>query len=259
MTGTRLSGRIALITGASSGLGAHFARLYAAEGAAVVIGARRVERVAALADEINAAGGQNGGRALAVTLDVNDEASIIAAFDAAEAAIGVPDVVVANAGIVVPGRALDVPAEGIRSVIETNYTGVFLTAREGARRMIAAGSKASEKGRVILLGSITSHMTGQGDATYAASKLAVQHLGRQLAQEWARLGISVNTIQPGYITTEIAGDWFDTEGGKAQIATWPRRRLTDITALDEPMVFFASDASRQVTGAHLTVDDGQSL
>lgn len=255
MTGNRLAGRIALITGASSGLGAHFARLYAAEGAAVVIGARRVERVVALADEINAA----GGKALAVTLDVNDEASIIAAFDAAEAAIGVPDVVVANAGIVVGGRAIDVPADGIRSVIETNYTGVFLTAREGARRMIAAGSKQSEKGRVILLGSITSHMTGQGDATYAASKLAVQHLGRQLAQEWARLGISVNTIQPGYITTEIAGDWFDTEGGKAQIATWPRRRLTDITALDEPMVFFASDASRQVTGAHLTVDDGQSL
>lgn len=255
MTGNRLAGRIALITGASSGLGAHFARLYAAEGAAVVIGARRVERVVALADEINAA----GGKALAVTLDVNDEASIIAAFDAAEAAIGVPDVVVANAGIVVGGRAIDVPADGIRSVIDTNYTGVFLTAREGARRMIAAGSKQSEKGRVILLGSITSHMTGQGDATYAASKLAVQHLGRQLAQEWARLGISVNTIQPGYITTEIAGDWFDTEGGKAQIATWPRRRLTDITALDEPMVFFASDASRQVTGAHLTVDDGQSL
>jgi NAD(P)-dependent dehydrogenase (short-subunit alcohol dehydrogenase family) len=251
MTSNRLSGRIALITGASSGLGEHFARLYAGEGAAVVIGARRVERIAALADEINAAGGK--------ALAVNDEASIIAAFDAAEAQIGVPDVVVANAGIVVPGRAIDVPAEGIRSVIETNYTGVFLTAREGARRMIAAGSKASEKGRVILIGSITSHMTGQGDATYAASKLAVQHLGRQLAQEWARLGISVNTIQPGYISTEIAGDWFDTEGGKAQINTWPRRRLTAMTALDEPMVFFASDAARQVTGSHITVDDGQSL
>lgn len=255
MTGNRLAGRIALITGASSGFGAHFARLYASEGAAVVIGARRAERVAALADEINA----GGGKALAVAMDVTDEASLIAAFDAAEAAIGVPDVVVANAGIVVPGRALDVSAEGIRSVVDTNFTGVYLTAREGARRMIAAGSKQSEKGRVILIGSITSHMTAQGDAAYAATKLAVQHLGRQFAQEWVRQGISVNTIQPGYISTEIAGDWFDTEGGKAQIAGWPRRRLTDITALDEPMVFFASDASRQVTGAHLTVDDGQSL
>ena len=255
MTGNRLAGRIALITGASSGFGAHFARLYASEGAAVVIGARRAERVAALADEINA----GGGKALAVAMDVTDEASLIAAFDAAEAAIGVPDVVVANAGIVVPGRALDVSAEGIRSVVDTNFTGVYLTAREGARRMIAAGSKQSEKGRVILIGSITSHMTAQGDAAYAATKLAVQHLGRQFAQEWVRQGISVNTIQPGYVSTEIAGDWFDTEGGKAQIAGWPRRRLTDITALDEPMVFFASDASRQVTGAHLTVDDGQSL
>lgn len=239
MTGNRLAGRIALITGASSGFGAHFARLYASEGAAVVIGARRAERVAALADEINA----GGGKALAVAMDVTDEASLIAA----------------NAGIVVPGRALDVSAEGIRSVVDTNFTGVYLTAREGARRMIAAGSKQSEKGRVILIGSITSHMTAQGDAAYAATKLAVQHLGRQFAQEWVRQGISVNTIQPGYISTEIAGDWFDTDGGKAQIAGWPRRRLTDITALDEPMVFFASDASRQVTGAHLTVDDGQSL
>ena len=255
MTGNRLAGRIALITGASSGFGAHFARLYANEGAAVVIGARRVERVAALADEINA----GGGKALAVPMDVTDEASLIAAFDAAEAAIGVPDVVVANAGIVVPGRALDVSAEGIRSVVDTNFTGVYLTAREGARRMIAAGSKQSEKGRVILIGSITSQMTAQGDAAYAATKLAVQHLGRQFAQEWVRQGISVNTVQPGYISTEIAGDWFDTDGGKAQIAGWPRRRLTDITALDEPMVFFASDAARQVTGAHLTVDDGQSL
>lgn len=255
MTGNRLAGRIALITGASSGLGEHFARLYVREGAAVVIGARRVERVQALADEINAA----GGKALAVAMDVTDEASIIAAFDAAEASIGVPDVVVANAGIVVPGRAVDVPAEGIRSVVDTNFTGVYLTAREGARRMIAAGSRQSEKGRVILIGSITSHMTAQGDAAYAATKLAVQHLGRQFAQEWVRQGISVNTIQPGYISTEIAGDWFDTEGGKAQIASWPRRRLTDVTALDEPMVFFASDASRQITGAHITVDDGQSL
>lgn len=255
MSGNRLAGRIALITGASSGLGAHFARLYAGESAAVVIGARRVDRVQALADEINAA----GGKALAVAIDVTDEASIIAAFDAAEAAIGVPDVVVANAGIVVPGRAVDVSAEGIRSVVDTNFTGVYLTAREGARRMIKAGSKQSEKGRVILIGSITSHMTAQGDAAYAATKLAVQHLGRQFAQEWVRLGISVNTIQPGYISTEIAGDWFDTEGGKAQIASWPRRRLTDVTALDEPMIFFASDASRQITGAHITVDDGQSL
>jgi NAD(P)-dependent dehydrogenase (short-subunit alcohol dehydrogenase family) len=255
MTGNRLATRIALITGASSGLGAHFARLYANAGAAVVLGARRTERTAVLAAEIEAAGGQ----ALSVALDVTDEASIIAAFDAAEVRFGAPDVVVANAGIVVPGRAIDVPAEGIRSVIETNFTGVYLTAREGARRMIAAGSKASERGRIILIGSITAEMTGQGDSAYAAGKAGVAHLGRQLAAEWVRQGINVNVIQPGYIRTEIGGEWFDTDGGKAQIAGWHRRRLTDITALDELMLFFASDASRMVTGAHISVDDGQSL
>lgn len=250
-----LEGRIALITGASSGLGAHFARLYAAAGAAVVVGARRVERVNALADEINGA----GGRALAVALDVTDEASIIAAFDAAEAAIGVPDVVLANAGVVGAGRAIDVEAVTVRRVVDTNFNGVYLTAREGARRMIAAGSKQSERGRIILTGSITAQMTGIGDAAYAATKLAVQHLGRQFAREWARLGINVNVIQPGYILTEIDDGWFETEGGKAQIASWPRKRLTDISALDDMVLFFGSDASRQVTGTFISLDDGQSL
>lgn len=250
-----LEGRIALITGGSSGLGAHFARLYAAAGAAVVVGARRIERVSALAAQIEA----GGGRALAVALDVTDEASIIAAFDAAEAALGVPDVVLANAGIVEAGRSVDLPADAVRGVVDTNFTGVYLTAREGARRMIAAGSKQSGRGRIVLTGSITAQMTGMGDAAYAATKLAVQHLGRQFAREWARSGINVNVIQPGYIRTEIDGEWFDSAGGKAQIASWPRQRLTDISALDDMMLFFASDASRQVTGTFITVDDGQSL
>lgn len=250
-----LEGRIALITGASSGLGAHFARLFVAAGAAVVIGARRVERVAALAEELNA----GGGKALPVALDVTDEASIIAAFDAAEAWLGAPDVVVANAGIVEAGRSIDLPADAIRRVVDTNFNGAFLTAREGARRMIKAGSKQTGRGRIILTGSITADLTGTGDAAYASTKLAVQHLGRQFAREWARLGINVNVIQPGYIRTEIDGEWFDTEGGQKQIAGWPRRRLTPITALDDPLLFFASDASEYVTGAHISLDDGQSL
>lgn len=250
-----LEGRVALITGASSGLGARFARLFAAAGAAVVIGARRAERIASLAAEIEAA----GGRCLAVSMDVTDEASIIAAFDAAEAAYGAPDVVVANAGIAEAGRSVDLPADAMRRVVDTNFNGVWLTAREGARRMIKVGSKESRRGRIILTGSITAEMTGQGDAAYAASKAGVVHLGRQFAREWARLGINVNTVQPGYIRTEIDGEWFDSEGGAKQIASWPRRRLTDISALDDPMLFLASDASEYVTGSHITVDDGQSL
>lgn len=257
MTQTRysLAGRVALITGASSGLGAHFARLYAAAGAAVVIGARRVERVEALAAEIAAA----GGKALAVAMDVTDEDSLRAAYDAAEQAFGAPDVVVANAGLAEAGRSIDLAQEQVRRVVDTNFTGAYLTAREGARRMIAAGSKGSGKGRVILIGSITSMMTGQGDSAYAATKAAIAHLGRQFAREWVRQGINVNVIHPGYIRTEIDGEWFDSEGGAKQIASWPRRRMVDIAALDDLMLFFASDASAQVTGTDIAVDDGQSL
>ncbi|MDR3386339.1 MAG: SDR family NAD(P)-dependent oxidoreductase [Rudaea sp.] len=247
-----LDGRIALITGASSGIGAHLARVFASAGAKVVLGARRVDRIASLAAEIGAA-------ALPVAMDVTDEASIVAAFDAAEAHFGTPDIVLANAGVADPGRAIDLSAEQVRRVIETNFTAVYFTAREGARRMIAAGSKQTGRGRIVLTGSITAGMTGEGDSAYAASKAGVAHLGRQLAREWTRLGINVNTVQPGYIHTEIDADWFATEGGKAQIARWPRRRLTPIEALNDPMLFFASDASAYVTGTHITIDDGQSL
>jgi NAD(P)-dependent dehydrogenase (short-subunit alcohol dehydrogenase family) len=247
-----LSGRVALITGASSGFGAHFARLFVREGARVVLGARRTDRIAELAAEL-------GEAALAVPMDVTDEASIVAAYDAAEARFGTVDTVIANAGVVAAGRSIDLPLTDVASVVNTNFTGLYLTAREGARRMIAAGFKAHGRGRVVLIGSITAEMTGQGDAAYAATKAGVAHLGRQFAREWVRQGINVNTIQPGYIRTEIGGDWFDTEGGKAQIAGWHRKRLCPIDALDAPLLFLASDTSVHVTGATLTVDDGQVL
>ncbi len=250
-----LAGRVALITGASSGLGAHFARLYAHAGATVVLGARRIERVAALADELTAA----GHRALAVKLDVTEESSVVAAYDAAESAFGVVDTIVANAGTSAAGRSTDVAFDSLNTLVATNLIGVLLTAREGAKRLIAAGSQKSGAGRVILLGSITAGLTGQGDSAYAATKAAVAHLGRNLAREWVRQGINVNTIQPGYIATEIAGDWFDTPGGKAQVAAFHRRRMQDISSLDAMMLYFASDASAMVTGSTITVDDGQSL
>ncbi len=247
-----MTGRIALITGASSGFGAHFARLFVREGARVIIGARRVDRIAALAEEL-------GDAALAVAMDVNDEASIIAAYDAAEAKFGTVDTVVANAGISADGRSTEVPAADVAAVMATNFTGAYLTAREGAKRMIAAGFKDDERGRIVLIGSITAELTAQGDAAYAAGKAAVAHLGRQFAREWVRQGVNVNTIQPGYIQTEIAGDWFQTEGGARQIANFHRRRMCPIEALDAPLLFLSSDASRYVTGATLTVDDGQVL
>ena len=252
MTDPLLAGRTCLVTGASSGLGAHFARLYARAGANVVIGARRLDRLAHLAAEI-------GENALAVTLDVTDEASTIAAYDAAEARFGTVEVIVANAGTSASGRATEVPLEGLRNLIDTNFLGLYLTAREGARRLIAAGSRETGRGRIILLGSITSHLTGEGDSAYAATKAAVAHLGRNLAREWVRQGINVNTVQPGYIPTEIAGDYFDSEAGKAKVARFHRRRMQPMESLDGIMLYFAGDASAATTGAAIDVDDGQSL
>ncbi|MCD2315518.1 SDR family NAD(P)-dependent oxidoreductase [Sphingomonas sp. IC-11] len=247
-----LSGRTALITGASSGLGAHFAEVFVAAGAQVVIGARRVDRVEALASRL-------GDKALPIAIDVTDEASIATAFDAAEAHFGAVDTVIANAGVANGGRTVDVSPDKLRQTIDTNFTGVLLTAREGARRMIAAGSRESGRGRIVLVGSITAHVTGHGDSAYAASKAAVAHLGRNLAREWVRQGVNVNVIQPGYIQTEIAGDWFESEGGAKQIAGWHRRRFMPIDVLDPQLLYFASDASAMVTGSVIDIDDGQSL
>ena len=125
--------------------------------------------------------------------------------------------------------------------------------------MMAAGVKDTGQGRIILIGSITALLTGEGDSAYAATKAAIAHLGRNLAREWVRQGINVNTIQPGYIQTEIAGDFFETDLGKAKIAGFHRRRMQPIESLDAMMLYFASDASACVTGAVINVDDGQSL
>ncbi len=250
-----LTGRTVLITGASSGLGAHFARLCSRAGAQVVVAARRLDRVAALAEEI---AGQ-GGRAFAVAMDVSDEKSVVAAFDAAETACGVVDTIVANAGVSAPGRSTEITVDSMRSVLDTNVLGVLLTAREGARRMIAAGSRDNGRGRIVLIGSITAEMTGQGETIYSASKAAVAHMGRNLAKEWARLGVNVNVIQPGYIQTELSGDWFSSEPGKAQIAGFNRRRLQPIASLDTPLLYLCSDSSAHTTGGVFTIDDGQLL
>ena len=249
----RLAGRTVLITGASSGLGARFARVVAAAGAAVVIGARRTGRLDALAAEIGAAGGQ----ALAVPLDVTDEESLIAAYGAAAARFGPVDGVVANAGINVEGRALDLDVSEFDRLFAVNVRGVFLTAREGARRMKADG--IAERGRIVLISSITARMRTSGTSAYSASKAAVTHMGKLLAREWARSGPNVNLLSPGYIASELAGDWFETEGGRRQIGTWPRRRVLEEDALDEMLLFLLGDHARNVTGSDFVVDDGQSL
>ena len=252
---TSHANRTCLITGASSGLGAHFARLLADAGAKVALAARRLDRVSDLANEINAAGGS----AVAVELDVTSEASTVAAFDAAEAALGPIDTVIANAGVSAPGRAVDIAESALRGLIDTNFLGVYLTAREGARRLLAGGSREHGRGRIVLVGSMGADSPIAGEAAYCASKAAVATLGRNLAREWVRQGISVNVIQPGFILTEMAGEWFASPGGEKQIAGFNRRRLQAIDSLDQPLLFLCSDAAASTTGAILTVDDGQSL
>lgn len=250
-----LGGRVALVTGASSGIGEHFAKLLSASGAKVVIGARRVDRLEALQAEIVAAGGE----ALAVELDVTDEASTIAAYDAAEAAFGTVDTIIANAGIEAEQFVTDMPVEDFDRVMATNLRGVFLTAREGAKRLVAAGSSEREHGRIVITGSITADTIFPGTSIYSASKAGVQHMARMFAREWARRGICVNVIQPGYIHTAISAGMVESDYGKKLIGAFPRRRLCELSDLDVPLLFFASDASRRVTGSHISIDDGQSL
>lgn len=250
-----LSGRIALVTGASSGFGARFARQLAASGAKVALGARRVDLLDDLADEIAGAGGE----ALAVEMDVSDEASVIAAYDRVEEEFGTPDSIVANAGMNVEGPATELSADDFNRLMGVNLTGVFLTVREGARRLMAAGSRERGHGRIVIVSSITANTVEPGLAAYSASKAAVQQMGKVLARDWVRQGINVNSICPGYVRTEINSDWFDTEPGQKQIAKFHRRRLMPEDSLDAMLLYLASDASAAITGSSFTLDDGQSL
>ncbi|MDR3511303.1 MAG: SDR family NAD(P)-dependent oxidoreductase [Caulobacteraceae bacterium] len=250
-----LTGRAALVTGASSGIGRRLALGLARAGAKVAVAARRTDRLDALTAEIAAA----GGTALAIAMDVADEASVIAGFDAAEASLGPVDTVYANAGMNLEGLALDLEVEAFDQMVSVNFRGVFLTAREGARRMIRAGSRDSGRGRVVIVSSIGAHTVLPGLATYCATKAGAAMLGRSLAREWARQGINVNVVCPGFIETELNRDWFATEGGQRQIQGFPRRRLMVEADLDPMLLYLGSDAARAVTGSVFTLDDGQSL
>jgi NAD(P)-dependent dehydrogenase (short-subunit alcohol dehydrogenase family) len=250
-----LAGRTALVTGASSGVGARFAKILAASGANVVLGARRVERLEALKAEIEKA----GGRALAVAMDVADEASVVAAYDAAEAAFGVVDSVVANAGLNAPASALKLAACDFDGLMAVNLRGVFLTVREGARRMIDHGSPEHGRGRVVVISSITAQHAVKGLAAYAASKAAVAQMSRVLAKDWAGKGINVNVIAPGYMVTELTEELWEQEAGRKLMAGFARHRIMDVESLDAMLLYLCSDVSAQVTGSVFTIDDGQTL
>ncbi|HEX2592686.1 MAG TPA: SDR family NAD(P)-dependent oxidoreductase [Rhizomicrobium sp.] len=246
-----LKGRSILITGASSGLGRRFAQVLASGGAKLAVAARRKDRLASLVNELKAAGSE----AVAVSMDVEDEASIIAGYDAAEAVIGPINGIIANAGMNSRAMAADISAEEFDKVFSVNTRGVFLTAREGARRAM----KAKIETRIALVASIGAVKVLPGLTAYCASKAAIVMMGRCLSREWANRGINVNILCPGYIRTELNSEWFDEEGGKKQIAGFPRRRLMEETDLDAIISYLMADASRAVTGSVFTIDDGQTL
>jgi NAD(P)-dependent dehydrogenase (short-subunit alcohol dehydrogenase family) len=248
-----LTGRIALVTGASSGLGWRFAEQLALNGARVVAGARRVDRLRDLAASVRA----NGGTLEPVCLDVEDEASIIAAYDHAETVFGVVDTVVANAGLNAQGAAIALPDDDLGQLLRVNVQGVYLTAREAARRLIR--SEAPDRGRIILTGSVGSLKPLAGLTAYSMSKAAVAMMGKGLAREWARWGINVNTICPGWIATELNTEWLDSEPGQKLVKSFPRRRVMHPQDLDTMLLFLASDASASITGGVFSVDEGQSL
>jgi NAD(P)-dependent dehydrogenase (short-subunit alcohol dehydrogenase family) len=248
-----LKGRVALVTGASSGLGRHLAKTLAAAGASVVAGARRTDKLQELAAEVETA----GGKLTPVALDVEDEASIVAAYNAAERAYGTVDIVLANAGLNAQGPALELDGDALAQLLRVNVQGVYLTAREAARRLIA--SDAPERGRIVLLGSVGSMRPLAGLTAYSMSKAAVAMMGKGLAREWARDGVTVNTICPGWIATELNEEWLASDGVQKLMKTFPRRSVMKQSDLDGLVLFLASDAAASVSGAVIAVDEAQSL
>lgn len=250
-----VSGRTILITGASSGLGAHFAKSLSYQGAAVALAARRVDKLEAVAAEIRAAGGQ----CAAVALDVEDAAAIGPAIDEAERALGPIDGLVNNAGLNRDGAALSMSADDFDQVFRVNVRAAFLCAQAVAQRWIARGPDAARAGRIVNIASIGALKVLPGLAAYCASKAALVSLTKSLAREWARHGIAVNAICPGYIETELNADWLNSEGGQRMIQGFPRRRLMRPDDLDAALALLLAPAAAFITGTVITLDDGQSL
>ncbi len=246
-----LTGKVALVTGATSGLGRRFALILAKTGAKVAITGRRVERLAELKSEIEAL----GGTAAAVALDVTDTASIAACMAETEAALGPLDILVNNAGMNVQALPADVTPDGFDTMFDTNVRGAFFMAQAAGRSMMARGAG----GRIVNIASIGAHTVLPGLTIYCMTKAAVAMMTKSLAKEWARKGVNVNAMCPGFIETELNSDWFASEGGQKQIKTWPRRRLGVEEDLDGTLLLLVSDHGRFITGSLFTVDDGQSL
>jgi len=244
---TSLAGKVALVTGASSGLGAHFARTLAGAGATVALAARRVDRLEALAAEI-------GGGARGFAMDVTEVAGVRAAVDAVERDCGPIDILVNNSGVTVTKRIVDTEEADWDFILDTNAKGGFFVAQAVARRMLALGTK----GRIINVASAAGLKPLSMISVYSVSKAAVVHMTKAMAVEWARHGIAVNAICPGYIETDINSDYFASDAGKKLLDRMPRKRLGRAADLDGALLMLAGDTSGFLNGAVIAIDDGLS-
>ena len=254
-----LSGRVAFVTGASSGLGAQFAKTLAAAGAGVVLAARRVERLKALRAEIEA----EGGVAHVVTLDVTDPDSIKAAVAHAETEMGAIDILVNNSGVSTSQKLTDVQPEDYDFVMNTNTRGSFFMAQEVAKRMIARSKGLAPGtftgGRIVNVASVVGLRVVAQLGVYCMSKAAVVHMTRAMALEWGRFGINVNALCPGYIDTEINHHHWQTEGGQKLVQMLPRKRVGKPQDLDAALMMLCANESHFVNGAVISADDGFGL
>lgn len=251
-----LAGRVAFVTGASSGLGAQFAKTLAAAGAGVVLAARRVERLKSLRAEIEAAGGD----AHVVGLDVTDPVSIRAAVAHAETEMGAIDILVNNSGVSTTGKLTDVTPADYDRIMNTNTRGSFFVAQEVAKRMIARCKGEAPGtftgGRIVNIASMAGLRVLGQIGVYAMSKAAVVHMTKAMALEWGRYGINVNALCPGYIDTEINHHHWQTEAGQKLVAMLPRKRVGQAQDLDAVLMMLCANQSHFINGAVIAADDG---
>ena len=251
-----LSGRVALVTGASSGLGLQFAKTLAGAGAAVVLAGRRVERLKTLRAEIEAGGGD----AHVVALDVTDHASIKSAVAHAETEMGTIDILVNNSGVGTTQRLTEVSPDDYDYVMNTNTKGAFFVAQEVGKRMIARAQGAAPGtftgGRIVNIASTAGLRVASQIGVYCMSKAALIHMTRAMALEWGRWGINVNAICPGYIDTEINHHHWQTEQGKKLVDMLPRKRVGQPQDLDTTLLMLVANESHFINGAVIQADDG---
>jgi NAD(P)-dependent dehydrogenase (short-subunit alcohol dehydrogenase family) len=254
-----LSGRVALVTGASSGLGAQFARTLSKAGAAVVLAARRIERLKTLRAELES----EGGDAHVVKLDVADHAGIRSAVAHAETEVGAIDILVNNAGVGSTQHLTDVTPEDYDYIMNTNARGAFFVAQEVAKRMIARAKGTAPGtytgGRIVNVASVAGLRVVSRIGVYAMSKAAVVHMTRSMALEWGRFGINVNALCPGYIDTEINHHQWQSDSGQKLIASLPRKRVGEAKDLDTALMMLCANESHFINGAVLAADDGYGL